>query len=82
MVVLNQLIQDGRLSQEQAEAIHEEHLAQGRTIRSIALEQGYLEEKDGICRLILKRPNASRVSRVGGIVECIHGVLIMCNCDH
>lgn len=42
MVILQHLTKDGCLSQEQADAIHEEHLSQGRAVRDIIIEQGHM----------------------------------------
>jgi type IV pilus assembly protein PilB len=44
--VLNELIKAGGLNPAQAEAIHEEHLAQGKSVRTIALEQRYISETE------------------------------------
>ncbi|WP_372796634.1 GspE/PulE family protein [Pontiella sp.] len=46
MVILNQLVNSGRLSREQADAIHEERLVQGVPVRDIILDQDYLSEAD------------------------------------
>jgi type IV pilus assembly protein PilB len=41
---LNELVLGGSLSPDQAEAIQEEHLSVGKSIRDIVIEQGYLSE--------------------------------------
>ncbi|QBG49068.1 type II/IV secretion system protein [Verrucomicrobia bacterium S94] len=46
MIMLNHLVDSGRLSREQAKTIHEEHLAQGHSIREIILDQHYLREPE------------------------------------
>ncbi len=43
--ILHELVQSGHLTKEQANAIHEEHLSQGKTIRSIAIEQSFVREE-------------------------------------
>jgi type IV pilus assembly protein PilB len=43
--ILHELIEMDQLSLEQADAIHEEHLAQGKTVRSIAIEQAFVSEE-------------------------------------
>jgi type IV pilus assembly protein PilB len=42
--VLEELIETGILSTEQAEAIHEEHLAQGKPVHAVAVELGFVAE--------------------------------------
>ncbi|WP_372808270.1 GspE/PulE family protein [Pontiella sp.] len=44
MIVLHQLVEEGRLSKEQADAIHEEHRTLGRPAKAITIEQGYVDE--------------------------------------
>ena len=44
MVVLQELVESGRLTKVQADAIQVEHLEQGKTVKEVILEQGYLEE--------------------------------------
>ena len=44
--VLTELVQAGRLTKAEADAIHEEHLLQGKPVRDIAIEQGYLNETE------------------------------------
>jgi type IV pilus assembly protein PilB len=44
MIILDQLVEDGRLSKEQADAIHEEHLTLGKPAKAIIIEQGYVDE--------------------------------------
>ncbi|MDZ8119039.1 GspE/PulE family protein [Pontiella agarivorans] len=46
MIMLNHLVDSGRISREQAESIHGEHLAQGRSIRDIILDQHDLREPE------------------------------------
>ena len=41
---LNELVRNHILTIDQADAIHEEHLAQGKTVREIIIEQDYLDE--------------------------------------
>ncbi len=42
--VLSELVETGCLSTDEAEAIHQEHLEQGRPVREIAIEQGFMNE--------------------------------------
>ncbi|MDF7808244.1 type II secretion system ATPase GspE [Pontiellaceae bacterium B12219] len=44
--VLNELMKAGSLHVSQVDAIQEEHLAQGKSVRTIALEQEYISETD------------------------------------
>ncbi len=44
--ILQQLINSRRLSQEQAEAVQEEHRAQGLSVRDVLIAQAYLSEAD------------------------------------
>jgi type IV pilus assembly protein PilB len=42
--VLRELVGSGCLTADEADAIHQEHLAQGKPVRDIAIEQGYMNE--------------------------------------
>ncbi|VGO14997.1 putative type II secretion system protein HxcR [Pontiella desulfatans] len=42
--ILKELMESGCLTADQADAIHEEHLAQGKPVREIAIEQRFLNE--------------------------------------
>jgi type IV pilus assembly protein PilB len=42
--VLNELVGSGCLTADEADAIHQEHLSQGKPVRDIAIEQGYMSE--------------------------------------
>lgn len=44
--VISELINAGLLLQEQAESIQEEHLTQGRPVKAIAIDLGFISEKD------------------------------------
>ncbi len=43
--ILVELVKSNHLTQDQADAIHEEHLAQGKPVRTIALEQSFVSEE-------------------------------------
>ncbi|MEE9369758.1 MAG: GspE/PulE family protein [Pontiella sp.] len=43
--ILHELILTDQLTLEQAEAIHDEHLAQGKSVHSIAVSQGFVSEE-------------------------------------
>jgi type IV pilus assembly protein PilB len=42
-LILEELIGTGRLTREQADAIHDEHLTQGKTIHEVAVELGFVD---------------------------------------
>ena len=44
--ILHELVDSGKLTPEQADAIHEEHLEQGQTVHDIAVEQGFVDDSD------------------------------------